>query len=111
MEERILYFNSTYVRLNSGVLTALTAGEAEIYCQTHRNTLVLFFKTGTEAAPAFFNHYPARVKVISLAGNMDELMISKDRELSGCFDLVITWIATLNPDGGFLKVIEAIRMR
>jgi hypothetical protein len=116
MEQRIFLFQNVYVRLVvSGsltpTLTTMTAAEVELYTKTNRDVLIIHFKTGVDPAPAFFNHGPARVKVINLTGAYQDLFEAKDRELSGCFETAVTWLIGVNPDKGFYSVFDQLNRR
>lgn len=111
MESKIFLFQDQYVRLNNGVLTSMTASEVELYCSTNRETLIVFFQLNIEAAPEFFTHIQGRVKVINLTNNtFDTLLVSYYRELFGCFDIVMTWLADLHPDkGSILHIADMVK--
>ena len=97
---KIYYFNGNYVMLQGDSLVPMTAGEAEAFCLTHRDSTLVAFAPPSQARslPAFWSHSDLRAKVVRLdetfRGTVTPML---DRELSGCYELVKGWLLWLDP--------------
>ena len=97
---RLFYYQNSYVMLQGDSLVPMTAGEAEAFCLTHRDSTLVAFAPPSQARslPAFWSHSDLRVKVVRLDENFrSTVAIMVDRELSGCYELVRAWLLSLDP--------------
>jgi hypothetical protein len=97
---RLFYYQNSYARLSGDELVSMTPAEVENFCRINRNTTLVAFIHPDEARnlPRFWTQTDLRIKQVRLDENFrSTVLAAMDRELSGCYELVKSWLLGIDP--------------